>query len=95
MFDNYFNDLEYKEYAGMSQTGQANSFKEARYIKGIRLKGQLKFTHGNDGDTTTCTIVYKTKEYIVKGSKLEDREVVECVKVAAFGRDHGYMVYVK
>ena len=95
MFDNYFNDLEYREYAGMSQTGQANSFKEPRYIKGIRLKGQLKNTHSSDGDTTTCTIVYKTKEYVVPHSKLENREVMECVKVAAFGRDHGYMVYVK
>ena len=95
MFDNYFNDLEYREYAGMSQTGQAKSFKEPRFIKGLRLKGQLKNTHSSDGDTTTCTIVYKTKEYVVKGSKLEDREVMECVKVPAFGRDHGYLVYVK
>ena len=95
MFEYYYNDLEYREYAGMGQTGQANSFKEPRIIKGIRLKGQLKYTHGTDGDTTTCTIVYKTKEYVVKGSKLEDREIVECVKVSAFGRDHGYMVYVK
>ena len=95
MFDNYFDDLKYKEYAGMGKTGQANSFKDTRLVKGIRLKGQLKNTHGTDGDTTTCTIVYKTKEYIVPKSMLEGREVMECVKVPAFGRDHGYMIYVK
>ena len=95
MFDNYFDDLKYQEYIGEGRTGQSAGYKDAIYIKGIRLKGQLKNTHSSDGDTTTCTIVYKTKEYAVPHSKLENREVMECIKVAAFGRDHGYMVYVK
>ena len=88
-------DLEYREYAGMSQTGQANSFKEPRFVKGTLLKADVKNTHDSDGDVTIYNMIYRVEEHIIAQSKLEGREVVFCRKNPAFGRDHGYMVYVK
>jgi hypothetical protein len=94
MFDNYFTDLKYEEYNGLGKTGQP-SYKPSRFVKGLRLKGQLKFTTSSDGDTTSCSIVYKTSECIIPNSKLEGRTVMETVKTSGFGRDCGYQVYVK
>lgn len=94
MFDNYYSTIEYKEYVGLTDSGQP-SYKNTVNIKGLRLKGQIKVSHSNDGDTTSCSIVYKTKEKIVPLSMINGREVMECVPVSGFGRDCGYLSYVK
>ena len=69
-------------------------YQDLKY-KGIRTKGQIKVEHSADGDTTSCNIVYKTKERLVPKSLLNGREIVECVPVAGFGLDCGYINYVK
>lgn len=95
MFDFiYYQDLKYKEYNGKSDSN-TDSYKAEVTIKGIRTKGQIKVEHSADGDTTSCNIVYKTKERLVPKSLLNGREIVECVPVAGFGLDCGWLSYVK
>lgn len=95
MFDNVYNqDIEYSEYIVLSQTGGA-SLKEPVTIKGLRLKGQLKVSTNSDGETTSCSIVYKTPIRIIPNSELNGRAVMECVKVSGFGLNCGYISYVK
>lgn len=95
MFDFiYYQDLKYKEYNSKSDSN-TDSYKAEVTIKGIRTKGQIKVEHYADGDTTSCNIVYKTKERLVPKSLLNGREIVECVPVAGFGLDCGWLSYVK
>lgn len=95
MFNTIYNqEIEYREYIGLGKTGKA-SYKDTVKIKGLRLKGQLKFSTGSDGDTTSCSICYKTPTLIVKNSELNGRTVMECVKVSGFGKNCGYVSYVK
>lgn len=95
MFNNiYRQKLTYKEYCGETDTNQS-FYKDIVEIDGLRLKGQEKITHSTDGDTTTCTIQYKTPMYIVPKSLLNGREVMECIQVSGLGKDCGYLSYVK
>lgn len=95
MFENiYYQDLKYKEYTGKTSSN-TDSYAPETVIKGLRLKGQIKVVHSEDGDTTTCTIVYKTKEKLTPKSLINGREIMECVAVAGFGLDCGYLSYVK
>ena len=94
LFDMFFKPLKYEEYKLNSKTNSV-SYLSPRDVMGIRLKGQLKVTTGTDGDTTTCTIVYKTTEKLKTLSKLEGRTIMECVPVNAFSLDTGYLSYVK
>lgn len=64
-------------------------------IKGLRVKGSIKVTHSEGGDSTTCSIVYRTKDKLVIGSKLNGREIMESVKINSFLPDAGYLNYVK
>lgn len=64
-------------------------------IKGLRVKGSVKVTHSESGDSTTCSIVYRTKDKLVIGSKLNGREIMESVKINSFLPDAGYLNYVK
>lgn len=95
IFDRFYKDLEYIECDGIGQTGQANSFKEPRLVKGTIIGGKLVNETTKDGDTTICSLVYKTTEYIVKGSKLDGREVIGCKEIPAFNIYTEYKVYVK
>ena len=95
MFDNIYTDnLKYKEYAGLNKSGQP-SYKEEVTIKGLRLKGNLKVTTGEDGDSTTCTIQYKTPNRLIPFSTINGRTIMECVEIKRFGYDCGYVSYVK
>lgn len=95
MFDNiYYQQLKYKRYLGKTDSN-TDSYASEVIIKGLRLKGQLKVVHSADGDSTTCSIVYKTKEPLVPKSFLNGREIMECVPVAGLGLDCGYLSYVK
>lgn len=95
MFDNiYYQQLIYQEYLGKTASN-TDSYGPETTIMGLRLKGQLKVVHSEDGDSTTCTIVYKTKEPLVPKSLINGREIMECVAVAGLGFDCGYLSYVK
>lgn len=95
MFDNiYYQDVKYKEYIGKSASGTDN-YKPEVLIKALRTKGEIKITHDKDGDTTTCTIQYKTKEKLIPKSMINGREIMECVPVAGFGINCGYISYMK
>lgn len=95
MFENiYYEDLKYKRYTGKTSSN-TDDYAETVIIKGLRLKGQIKVVHGEDGDTTTCSIVYKTKEPLVTKSFINGREIMECIPVAGLGLNCGYLSYVK
>lgn len=95
MFDFiYYQDLKYCEYAGQTDS-QTDSYKPEVVIKGLRIKGQLKVDHSKDGDTTSCSIVYKTPNKLVTKSLLNGREIMESIPVPGFGVDCGYLNYVK
>lgn len=95
MFDNMYREkIKYKEYTGKTSSN-TDSYAPERTIIGLRLKGKISVVHSDSGDTTTCSIVYKTKEKLVPGSFLNGREIMECVKVSGFGFDCGYLSYIK
>lgn len=97
MFDYFFKDIKYEEYNGLTASNQP-SYKSAVNIKGLRLKGQIKVTTSDDGDSTTCSICYKTQVEVKPLSKIEGRTVVDCTPVNALWVDEdkaGYLVYVK
>lgn len=97
MFDRFFKQLEYEEYKGLSDSGQP-TWKTVTNIDGLRLKGQIKVVTSDDGDSTTCNIVYKTKQRIIPLSKINGRTVMECVPVNALWVTEdkaGYLSYVK
>lgn len=97
MFDMFFKKLDYEEYNGVSNS-QMPLYKEAIQIEGIRLKGQIKVITSDNGDSTTCNIVYKTKQKIIPLSKLNGRTVMECVPVNALWiseNNAGYLSYVR
>jgi hypothetical protein len=87
-------DTPYREYLGLSISGQPR-YNEVKNIKALRLKGQYKVINSSDGDSTTCTIVYKTLIPLIPNSELDGRTIVECVKIYGLGLDCGYMIYVK
>ena len=95
MLDNIYRDeLKYREYLGENDS-QQETFAPVRTIKGLRLKGNIKVTTGKDGDSTTCSISYKTPERLIPRSEINGRVIMECVKVAGLGHDCGYVSYVK
>lgn len=95
MFDEFYEDIKYEQYIAESKSNTPHLL-PAVYIKGLRLKnGRVKVSTSKDGDTSTCSIVYKTKEKINKHSKLNGREVVESVKLSTFGIYDAYLNYVK
>lgn len=95
MFESiYYQELKYKEYNGKTSSN-TDSYAPETIIKGLRLKGQLKVVHSEDGDTTSCTIVYKTKDPLVTKSLINGREIMECVPVPGLGLNCGYLSYVK
>jgi hypothetical protein len=95
MFNNiYIDELHYKEYIGLTNTGQP-SYKAEETIKGLRLKGKIKVVTSKDGDSTSCDICYKTPNRLIPLSTIDGRTIMECVKVAALGHDCGYVSYVK
>jgi hypothetical protein len=95
MFENIYRDeLHYKEYNGLTNSGQP-SYKSEQVIKGLRLKGNIKVVTSKDGDSTSCTIAYKTPEKLIPLSMLEGRTIMECVKVQGLGHDCGFVSYVK
>jgi hypothetical protein len=95
MFESiYYQELKYKEYKGKTSSN-TDSYAPETIIKGLRLKGQLKVVHSEDGDTTSCTIVYKTKDPLVTKSLINGREIMECVPVPGLGLNCGYLSYVK
>lgn len=94
MFDRYYTDLKLKRYIGLSESNTP-MFAPVTDIKGLRIKGQVHVTHSKDGDSTTCSIVYRVNEYIQPQSFINGREVTECVKTGALMMDTGYLAYVK
>lgn len=97
MFDFFFKDIRYEEYIGKTSSN-TNKYSEPRLIKGLRLKGYIKVTTDGNGESTSCSIAYKTKEKIKPFSKLNGREVTECIPVEALfisEEDAGYISYVK
>lgn len=97
MFNRFFKQLEYEEYLGLGVTGQP-TWKPVTEIEGLRLKGQIKVVTSEDGDSTSCNIVYKTMQKIVPLSKINGRTVMECVPVNALWVTEdkaGYLSYVK
>jgi hypothetical protein len=97
MFDRFFKQLEYEEYIGISVTGQP-TYANKKLIDGLRLKGQVKVVTSEEGDSTSCNIVYKTKQKIIPLSKINGRTVMECVPVNALWVSEdkaGYLSYVK
>lgn len=98
MFDEFFKDITYEEFQGLGDSNEPLPLLPPVSIKGLRLKGQIKVVHTDDGDQTTCTICYKTKQYIKPMSKLNGREVMECTPVNALwvsDERAGYLSYVK
>ena len=94
MFENiYYQQLVYQEYLGKTASNTDNYGPETT-IMGLRKDGHFKVTHGADGDTTICTIVYKTKEPLVEKSLINGREIISCLPVPGLGLDCGYMSYV-
>lgn len=89
----YYQKLIYQQYLGKTASN-TDSYAEETIVMGLRIKGELKVVHSADGDTTTCTIVYRTKEPLVPKSLLNGREIMECVPVAGLGLDCGYVSYV-
>lgn len=87
-----FRDLEYRECVGFTDDNTPILKEEVTYVKGIRLKGQLKYTSGSDGDSTTSSITYKTLVELKPFSMLEGREITECVPLSM---SNGYKIYVK
>lgn len=94
MITSYWGEVNYKEYNGLGTTGQP-SFKESVKIKALLLSGKTTYTYNSDGDTTSCSFVYKTVNKLVKKSQINGREIMDCVKVEGLGRNCGYMSYVK
>jgi len=95
MFDNiYYEDLIYEEYNGLNDSN-TESWKEPTSIKGLRLKGSIKVTHGSDGDSTTSSLVFKTKNRLIPKSRIDGREIIDCVPVPGLGINCGYMSYTK
>lgn len=90
----YRDNLKYEQYIAESDSNTF-SYKAPVYIKGLRLKGQYKFSTGKDGDSVSSNIVYRTKVKIPKHSKIDGHEVMESVAVdSAFG-NAGFLNYVK
>lgn len=87
-------DLKY-EQASMNTETNTKLFLSPVMIKGLRVKGSIKVVHSESGDSTTCSIVYRTKDKLVVGSKLNGREIMESVKINSFVSDAGYLNYVK
>lgn len=97
LFSNTFKQLRYKEYLGKNDSGQG-IYGEETLIKGLRLKGQYRLNNDGDGDTTTANIEYKIDRPIPVGSKLENREVVDCYPINGLWLAEGmcgYKVIVK
>lgn len=95
MFDNiYYEDLVYEEYNGLNDSN-TESWKEPVNIKGLRLKGSIKVTHSSDGDSTTSSLVFKTKDKLIPKSRIDGREIIDCVPVPGLGINCGYMSYTK
>ena len=94
MFDILKEDLRYEEASYNTKT-DTKILLAPVVIKGLRVKGSIKVTHSEGGDSTTCSIVYRTAEQLVVGSKLNGREIMESVKINSFLHDAGYLNYVK
>lgn len=94
MFDEFHQNLTYKRFVGLTPSDTALYDSEVT-VKGLRVKGQIKVVHSEDGDTTTCTICYRTQQQLVPKSLLEGREIMESVPINALGLDTGYLNYVK
>lgn len=95
MFDEFYEDIKYEQYVAESKSNTPHLLSPV-IIKGLRLKGgKISVSHSDSGDTTTCSIVYKTKNKIPVHSKLNGREVVECVKLHTFGVYEAYLNYVR
>lgn len=95
LFSAFYNDLEYKEFDGLTDTNTGVVYKNPVKIKGLRIKGQTKVIHTEDGDQVTCTIVYRTDDKLVPMSLLEGHEIMESVPINALMLDTGYLNYVK
>ena len=95
MFNNiYIDELKYKEYTGLTNSGQP-SYKSEQIIKGLRLKGNIRVVTSKDGDSTSCSISYKTPNKLIPLSTINGRTIMECVKVPGLGHNCGYISYVK
>lgn len=94
MLDILIDDIKYEKCVTESKTNTPSLLAPV-VIKGLRVRGNIKVTHSDNGDSTTCTIVYRTAEKIPAHSKLNGHEVMESVKINAFGRNVGYLNYVK
>ena len=95
MLNNIYRDeLHYKEYIGLTNTGQP-SYKDEEITKGLYLKGKIKVITSEDGDSTTCDICYKTPNRLIPLSTIDGRTIMMCKKVPALGYDCGYVSYVK
>ena len=64
-------------------------------IDGMRLKGSIKTTTSENGDSTTSSIVYRTGIKITVGSKLDGHTVMDSVKINSFGKYEHYLNYCK
>jgi len=94
MFDYYHKPLKYKEFDRLSDSN-VPLYKQATEVMGLRTKGQTKVVHSEDGDSVTCTIVYRVTEPLVPKSILDGHEIMECVPINALMLQTGYLVYVK
>jgi hypothetical protein len=94
MFDYFHKPLRYKEFDGLTDSDQP-IFKPETTVLGLRVKGQTKVIHGEDGDAVTCTIVYRTAEPLVPKSFIEGHEIMESVPINAMMLSTGFLNYVK
>lgn len=94
LFSAFHKPIKYREYDGLSDSN-VPLYKPATDIKGLRIKGQTKVVHTEDGDQVTCTIVYRTDDQLVPKSMLDGHEIMESVPVNALMLDTGYLNYVK
>lgn len=64
-------------------------------IRGLRCKGYNKVTTSKDGETVTSSVIFRTPDKIVVGSKLDGHTVMDCVAIDSFADAAGYLSYCK
>lgn len=94
MFSYFHKPLKYKEFIGLSDSN-VPLYNNVEDIMGLRIKGQTKVVHTEDGDEVTCSIVYRTDEKLVAKSLIDGHEIMESVPINGLMLNTGYLNYVK
>lgn len=94
MFSRFYKPLRYKEFNGLGESG-TDSYLAESTIQGLRIKGQTKVTTDKNGQSVTCSIVYRVERYVPPNSLIEGREVMECVPINSLSLNTGYLCYMR